>query len=507
MRVLALSYHHLPSHLKLCFLYFAIFPEDKLIFVDKLVELCVVEGFLKVEEMKSTEEVAENCLKELIDRSLISIHRSRFDGKIESCGMHDVIRELCLREAQNMNFVNILGEKGDQNPCGESIHFSSMSRGRISIQLNMSDLIIEKISGRYPNNEIHSIICFRKHWYLPKLPFKLVRVVDLSLISLSAFPSLILDLIHLRYLSLSLYPGLEICRGEEVPSSIDIPQPVSSLCYVQTFILKLSPNEAWKYPFILPLEILTMPQLRHLNLDWNYLRKHELTEKWLGLKNLHSLSGWNPRYCTGSLFRLFPNINKLQICGTPEDFHSHKDLYDFLYLDQLKELEFCLTMERKRQYTGLAPAESLLLPPANAFPQNLKKLSFSQTYLRWKDLSIVSKLPKLEALTLTYDACIGEEWEGVDEGFPRLKFLLLDYLDIRFWRASSDHFPCLERLFLDCCWNLDSISLDFADITTLALIDIRGSQSAWNSAKQIQQDMQDNYASSVELHIRPALKW
>ncbi|KAG5569950.1 hypothetical protein H5410_059716 [Solanum commersonii] len=39
MTVLALSYHHLPRHLKLCFLYFAIFPEDEVIFVDKLMEL------------------------------------------------------------------------------------------------------------------------------------------------------------------------------------------------------------------------------------------------------------------------------------------------------------------------------------------------------------------------------------------------------------------------------------------------------------------------------------
>ena len=46
MRVLALSYHHLPSHLKPCFLYFAIFAEDERIYVNKLVELWAVEGFL-----------------------------------------------------------------------------------------------------------------------------------------------------------------------------------------------------------------------------------------------------------------------------------------------------------------------------------------------------------------------------------------------------------------------------------------------------------------------------
>lgn len=82
MKVLALSYHHLPHHLKPCFLYFAIFPEDEVMFVDKLIELWVVEGFLKVEETKRVEEVAENCLKDLIDRSLIPVDSLSFDKKI-----------------------------------------------------------------------------------------------------------------------------------------------------------------------------------------------------------------------------------------------------------------------------------------------------------------------------------------------------------------------------------------------------------------------------------------
>ena len=96
MRVLALSYHYLPHHLKSCFLYFAIFLEDELIVVNRLLELWATEGFLKLDEMKRAEEVAEKCLKDLRDTSLIYINHSRFDEKIKSCGMHDVIRELCL---------------------------------------------------------------------------------------------------------------------------------------------------------------------------------------------------------------------------------------------------------------------------------------------------------------------------------------------------------------------------------------------------------------------------
>ncbi|MCE0481718.1 hypothetical protein HAX54_039698 [Datura stramonium] len=54
-----------------------------------------------------------------------------------------------------------------------------------------------------------------------------------------------------------------------------------------------------------------------------------------------------------------------------------------------------------------------------------------QTQLLWKDLNIVGKLPKLEVLKLAYDACEGEEWEVVEEGFAHLKLLLLKCINFR----------------------------------------------------------------------------
>ncbi|KAH0735818.1 hypothetical protein KY285_011525 [Solanum tuberosum] len=360
MRVLALSYYHLPSHLKPCFLYFAIFPEDNLIFVDKLVGLWVAEGFLKAEEMENIEEVAEKCLTDLVDRSLISISHSKFDGKKESCRMHDVTRELCLREARNVNFVNVLRGTSNQNPCTQSIQCSCTSRGRISIH-NEEELV------RYRNSEPHSIIMFGKYQHFePELPFKL----------------------------------------------------------------------------------------------------------------------------------------ELQIRGYFEDFCSRKDLHDLRYLDQLEELEFHLG--NPFSFDRITVVSPLLLPPPCAFPQSLKNLAFTgRFFLPWKDLSIVGKLPKLESLKLEHNAFIGDEWEVAEEGFPRLKFLLLKYLCFQHWRASSDHFPCLERLIIDCCEMLDSIPQEFADITTLTLIDISScAQSVGNSAKQIQHDIEDNYGGSIDVYIR-----
>ncbi|KAG5569361.1 hypothetical protein H5410_059127 [Solanum commersonii] len=526
MRVLALSYHHLPSHLKPCFLYFAIFAEDEEIYVNVLVELWAVEGFLNEEEGKSIEEVAETCINELVDRSLISIHNLSFDGKIERCGMHDVTRELCLREARNMNFVNVIRGKSDQKSCGQSMQSSFKSRSRISIH-NEEELVWCR------NSEAHSIITFCRFKFVTlELSFKLVRVLDLGVTRCPIFPSGVLSLIHLRYLSLHFNPCLEQYRGskEAVPSSIiDIPLSISSLCYLQTF--KLYRPSFKNYPFILPSEILTMPQLRKLHMGWNYLQSHEPTENRLVLKSLQCLNELNPRYCTGSFFRLFPNLKKLKVFGIPEDFRNHKDLYDFRYLYQLEKLEFQTSYSSAPCFlkdtapSGSTPQDplrflteratapptdvpTLLLPPPDAFPQNLKSLTFTGEFcLAWKDLSIVGKLPKLEVLKLSWIAFIGEEWEVVEEGFPHLKFLLLDSVGIRYWRASSDHFPYLERLFLRSCCYLDSIPQDFADITTLALIDISScEQSVGNSAKQIQQDIQDNYGSSIEVHIRDPLK-
>ncbi|XP_049386717.1 putative late blight resistance protein homolog R1A-10 [Solanum stenotomum] len=537
MRVLALSYHHLPSHLKPCFLYFAIFAEDEEIYVNKLVELWPVEGFLNEEEGKSIEEVAETCINELVDRSLISIHNLSIDGEIESCGMHDVTRELCLREARNMNFVNdfvnVIRGKSDQNSCAQSIQCSFKSRSRISIYK-------EEELAWCRNSEAHSIIMLDGGFncITLELSFKLVRVLDLGSTTCPIFPSGVLSLIHLRYLSLCFNPCLQQYRGskEAVPSSIiDIPLSISSLCYLQTFKLYVPFTGDCAYPFILPSVILTMPQLRKLCMGWNYLRSHEPTENRLVLKSLQCLNQLNPRYCTGSIFRLFPNLKKLQVFGIPEDFRNRKDLYDFRYLYQLEKLEFGIfypfaacslkntapsgstpqdplrsqteTLHEETLFGPTAPptdVPTLLLPPPDAFPQNLKSLTFrGQFSLAWKDLSIVGKLPKLEVLKLSHNAFIGEEWEVVEEGFPHLKFLCLENVYIRYWRTSSDHFPYLERLFLRNCYYLDSIPRDFADITTLALIDINYcQQSVGNSAKQIQQDIQDNYGSSIEVHTR-----
>ncbi|XP_028072347.1 putative late blight resistance protein homolog R1B-14 [Camellia sinensis] len=74
---LALSYSHLPRHLKPCFLYLGAFPEDQKISVQRLIWLWIAEGFIQKIEQKSLEEVAEDYLMDLIQTSLVIVAQKR----------------------------------------------------------------------------------------------------------------------------------------------------------------------------------------------------------------------------------------------------------------------------------------------------------------------------------------------------------------------------------------------------------------------------------------------
>ncbi|KAF5939609.1 hypothetical protein HYC85_023868 [Camellia sinensis] len=117
---LALSYNHLPPHLKPCFLYLRAFPEDQEISVQKLIWLWIAEGFIQKIEQKSLEEVAEGYLMDLIQRSLVIVAQKRFDGGIKACRMHDLLRYLCLKKAREINFLQWIHNYEDASPSSSN---------------------------------------------------------------------------------------------------------------------------------------------------------------------------------------------------------------------------------------------------------------------------------------------------------------------------------------------------------------------------------------------------
>lgn len=66
---LYISYDELPHHLKQCFLYCAMYPEDSMILLADLIRLWVAEGFVEEQPGQLLEETAEEYLYELINPS------------------------------------------------------------------------------------------------------------------------------------------------------------------------------------------------------------------------------------------------------------------------------------------------------------------------------------------------------------------------------------------------------------------------------------------------------
>lgn len=109
-RILKMSYDHLPAHLKPCFMYMGVFEEDRAIRVSTLVNLWVCEGFLKPINNKSVETVAEEYLKELVDRNLVLVHEFGLLGNMKYCKIHDLLRDLSLKEARTQRFYRVVSQ-------------------------------------------------------------------------------------------------------------------------------------------------------------------------------------------------------------------------------------------------------------------------------------------------------------------------------------------------------------------------------------------------------------
>ncbi|XP_073142034.1 putative late blight resistance protein homolog R1A-3 [Henckelia pumila] len=487
--VLWLSYNHLPNHLKPCFLYFGVFPEDHKISVSKLVKLWVAEGFLKPVPLKRLEEVAEEYLKDLLDRNLVFVGRKEPNGKAKTCYVHDLLRELCLKEARNERFLHIMDRNADFSDE------SGNDQRRLSMHLNIlkDEDLTDDMNGAMESMSftrsllLTGLLLSTSPFYSS---FGLLRVLDLPGTEFSEFPMEFLCLLNLRYLAFGFqsYPIL--------PS-------LFLLWNLQTLIVTDGQSMLNKemFPYYksyceveLPSEIFQMPQLRHLQMTECFLPNPIEGDNPVVLKNMETLASVSNFKCTEEVLRKFPNLKTLEIyyyAFNIEDWSGY----------HLKNLVHLAKLENLKCTFNWPPNDTLL--PNLALPVSLKSLSLSGSSLCSKDMRIIGLLPNLEVLKLKEFAFVGTVWEPVDGEFCQLKYLNINKARLIRWMAETSHFPCLEHLKISQCFDLLEIPSGIGEIPTLQMIEIDGSSTfAVTSAEQILEEQRDLGNYVLQVHTR-----
>ncbi|KAI3816412.1 hypothetical protein L1987_16107 [Smallanthus sonchifolius] len=302
--------------------------------------------------------------------------------------------------------------------------------------------------------------------------YEFLRVLDLESILISLFPPDAVQMVNLRYLAIQAHDGSPH-------------ESISNLFNLQMLIISSRKN------VVVPKTIWNMVNLRHLYIkSGENLIEEPVFLQVTGKDGCHSpsalasfqtLSQVSPRSCH-NIFSWTPNLRKLGFCGplisTQGDL-EFPNLGSLVHLQKLKLLNTFPYPEATRSCNPIL------------FPENLKKLTLSNTGMDWEEMWSFSLLPNLEILKLKFQACIGEIWETGDAEFRQLKVLKLHDLDIKQWVCLRDNFPRLQRVVVQRCLKLDCIPAALGKIFTLEVIEVNGcSLSSYTSAVEIQKEQE-----------------
>ncbi|PSS01875.1 Disease resistance RPP8-like protein [Actinidia chinensis var. chinensis] len=425
--IFALSYKDLPTQLKPCFLYFGLFPEDHEIKVFELINLWVAEGFVKPSGTREVEDMGEDFLNHLIARNLIQVVRRRFDGRIRTCRIHDILHALCIRVSEEINFF----KKHDNVTTGNlTTRVRRVTAHRSSLfEYISSNSHVNLRTILYSNGEGETVKIFRD--------LRFLRVLRLDKIILSR-PNDIGNLCHLTYLQLS---------------SVNLGNFPSTLCNLKS-LLTLDVQSRLAFDLDIPIGIWNMRQLRHLNLSFFTYAKFRRID--VSLPNLQSLH-LGPIFASGDLGVLRLNnlasLRKLAI--TTLMVSMPLSILNLPQCENLHKLSLGVYMTN--------------FPDLGKLPPNLTKLSLKFTQLVESPLETLKKLPKLKILKLRSLSYKGRQiiCSGRPDNFPQLETLEIhDLPRLEELIAEEGAMPRLKKLSIVGCSGLTVISDRFRNITT-----------------------------------------
>ena len=406
MGILALSYRDLPYFLKSCFLYCGVFPEDCEMKASKLIQMWVAEGFVQARGEETVEEdVGEDYLEELIHRSMIQVVKRKWDGRVKSCRMHDLLRDLAISKAKDSKFFEVRGNifAYPFNPRRLIAHDS------------------QNISRHLSNcHRLRSLIC---SIHIPQVNFwsclrsaKLLTVLDLTL---TADPD------------------------RERPEK-KLPKEIGEFIHLKYFRF-LGPRKTrfpWSIGRLINLETLDLRDNLYLDIPFSIWKLHQLRHLYLGAYPILRMPIRAQR-CFSSHLGI-DKMTNLQTLYVGE--HGWVVRRDLPKLTQLRKLYiYGPNMRSNISYELI-------------FPSNLVELILSYCHLKQDPMLTLGKLPNLRAVKLIHDAYIGEEITCSSWAFSQLEFLRLNGLpDLKELIVEESGLPSLKTLQIYRCYQMEKL--------------------------------------------------
>uniref|UniRef100_A0A0E0IF73 Uncharacterized protein n=1 Tax=Oryza nivara TaxID=4536 RepID=A0A0E0IF73_ORYNI len=194
--ILTSRYEGLTYHLKSCFLYLSIFPEDFDIRYRRLLRRWTAEGYSSATRNRSNEKVAEEQFTALLNKSMIQQSKTIASGKTGFCQVHNLMHEVILSKSEEENLVLVLDD-----------HITSCSKDKVRHLVVSESWSREKkdMQNIVDVSHIRSLTVFGewRSFFLSK-KMRMLRVLDLE----DAYGLQDTDLVpigklrHLKYLSL-----------------------------------------------------------------------------------------------------------------------------------------------------------------------------------------------------------------------------------------------------------------------------------------------------------------
>ncbi|GJN16254.1 hypothetical protein PR202_gb03300 [Eleusine coracana subsp. coracana] len=250
MHILDLSYKNLPRHLKACFLYLGIYPEDWEIRRNELVRQWVAGGFVGNSPGRDVWDIANSYFNELINRSMIQPAYDDLNVEVLSCKLHDMMRDLIVRRCNEDNFLRVLHDLQDVAQVQDKVR-------RLSLDLSFRNDGTMPITTSGHLSKVRSLAIFGGSQHIPSfLEFKFIRVLFLDFSKLVTRIDLtsITQLSQLRYLKAECSIWF---TGFPKLSTI-LPSQICRVRYLETLELP------WTSSCSIPKDIIYLPRLSHL---------------------------------------------------------------------------------------------------------------------------------------------------------------------------------------------------------------------------------------------------